>query len=212
MARKLSLLLTIASLFGLALAPGASAVGVGVGNHRVVSRPNHAATSATQGGSLIASPAACPGQEELAASAEAQEQTMRCMTEFARRQAGVGDLVDSQQLDLSAQEKSADVLDCDSFSHEACGREFSYWMRQNGYMSTPCWHVGENLAWGTGEYGTVRSIFRAWMSSPEHRHNILGDYSELGVNLATGDLEGEAGTHVWTEHFGSRCAEAPVSQ
>jgi uncharacterized protein YkwD len=202
-ARKLSLLLTIGSLFSLALASGALAAGVG--NHRAVSRPHPAPTSVSQGGSLIASPSACPGQEDLAAGASAQEQTMRCMTDFARVQAGIGSLSDSQQLDLSAQEKSADVLGCDSFSHEACGREFSYWMRQSGYMSSSCWHVGENLAWGAGEYGTVRSIFRAWMRSPEHRHNILGDYSEMGIDLATGDLEGETGTHVWTEHFGSHC-------
>jgi len=156
------------------------------------------------GASLIAPAAACPDQTG-AASPAAQEQAMRCMTDFARSRAGLGELADSPQLDLSAEDKGADVLRCDSFSHTACGREFTYWIQQAGYLSEACWHVGENLAWGIGAYGTVRSIFRAWMRSPEHRRNILGDYEALGLNRQLGELEGQADTVVWTAHFGSHC-------
>jgi len=208
MARRLALTLAIVSLLALDQAPGASALGIA--NHRAVARANPAASSGSGGGgALIAPVTACPGGDDLEAPAEAQQQTMRCMTGFARAHAGLNVLADSGQLDLSAQRKSADVIQCDSFSHEACGREFTYWMRQSGYMSSSCWHVGENLAWGSGEYGTVRAIFRAWMSSPEHRHNILGAYDELGVNLTIGELEGRVDTHVWTEHFGSHCGAQP---
>jgi uncharacterized protein YkwD len=154
--------------------------------------------------SLIAPVTTCRDQTK-AGSPTAQEQAMRCMTDFARSQAGLGALADSPQLDLSAEDKGADVLRCDSFSHTACGREFTYWMQQAGYLSETCWHVGENLAWGIGAYGTVRSIFRAWMRSPEHRHNILGDYEALGLNRQVGELEGQVGTVVWTAHFGSHC-------
>lgn len=154
--------------------------------------------------SLIAPAAACPDQTGAAPPA-AQEQAMRCMTDFARSRAGLGAVADSPQLDLSSEEKGADVLRCDSFSHTACGREFTYWMQQAGYLSETCWHVGENLAWGVGSYGTVRSIFRAWMRSPEHRHNILGDYEALGLNRQVGELEGQADTVLWTAHFGSHC-------
>jgi uncharacterized protein YkwD len=154
--------------------------------------------------SLIAPAAACPNQTG-AASPAAQEQAMRCMTDFARAQIGLSALGDSPQLDLSSEDKGADVLRCDSFSHTACGREFTYWMQQAGYLSETCWHVGENLAWGVGAYGTVRSIFRAWMRSPEHRHNILGDYEALGLSRQMGELEGQADTVVWTAHFGSHC-------
>lgn len=155
---------------------------------------------------LVAPAGACPNQ--TAASPAAQEQAMRCMTDFARARAGLGALADSPQLDLSSLDKGADVLRCDSFSHTACDREFTYWMREAGYMSEPCWRVGENLAWGTGTYGTVRSIFRAWMRSPEHRRNILGDYEALGLNRQVGELEGQANTVVWTAHFGSHCGAA----
>jgi uncharacterized protein YkwD len=130
---------------------------------------------------------------------------MRCLTDFARTRAGLSALADSPQLDLSAADKGADVLRCDSFSHTACGREFTYWMREAGYMSEACWRVGENLAWGTGIYGSVRSIFQAWMRSPEHRRNILGDYEALGLSRQVGVLEGHANTVLWTAHFGSHC-------
>jgi uncharacterized protein YkwD len=182
-ARKLLSLLAVASLAALAIASPAAA----------------------SGGRLIAPQSACPGQERLDASAEAQEATMLCMVGFARVQAGLTQLATDEALEQSAADKGDDILRCDSFSHFACGREFTYWMRQTGYISSSCWRVGENLAWGTGEYGTVRSIFRAWMASPGHRANILDDFSQIGINLRVGTLAGQAGTHVWTEHFGSHC-------
>ncbi len=160
------------------------------------------------GASLIAPAAACPNQTDASAPLPVQEQAMRCMTDFARDGVGLGALADSAQLDLSSQAKGTDVLRCNSFSHTACGREFAFWMRQAGYLSESCWRVGENLAWGTGAYGTVRSIFRAWMRSPEHRQNILGDYEALGLNRQVGELEGQANTVVWTAHFGSHCGAA----
>ncbi len=130
---------------------------------------------------------------------------MRCMTDFARARAGLNTLADSPQLDLSSEEKGSDVLSCDSFSHTACDREFTYWMREAGYMSEACWRVGENLAWGVDAYGTVRSIFRAWLRSPEHRQNILGDYEAVGLSRQMGVLEGHAYAVIWTAHFGSHC-------
>jgi len=163
-----------------------------------------AATPASAAG-LIAPAEACPEQESRDASAAAQEGTMLCMVNFARAQSGEGGLEATTELAESAREKAGDILACDSFSHNACGREFSYWMRQSGYTSAPCWRVGENLAWGSGEYGTVRSIFRAWMRSPEHRANILGDFTQTGIELRTGVLAGSPGTKVWAQHFGSRC-------
>ena len=163
------------------------------------------AIAPSAGASLVAPSAACPNQTSSTASPATQEQAMRCLTDFARTHAGLSALADSSQLDLSAEDKGADVLRCDSFSHTACGREFTYWMREAGYMSEACWRVGENLAWGVGSYGTVRSIFRAWLRSPEHRQNILGDYEAMGISRQVGTLEGHPGTVVWTAHFGSHC-------
>ncbi len=154
---------------------------------------------------LMAPVSVCPNQEGLDAPVATQEQAMRCMTNYARRQTGLASLLAAPSLDLSAEDKSLDIIRCNSFSHEACGRSFTYWMQRAGYMRAKCWRAGENLAWGTEELGTVRSIFRALLNSTEHRKNILGNYRQLGIGLEVGTLESYSEAHVWTQHFGSHC-------
>ena len=67
------------------------------------------------------------------------------------------------------------------------------------------WALGENLAWGTGSYGTPRGAVDAWMASPGHRANILARaYRELGVGIALGvPVSDDAGT-TYTVDFGVR--------
>ncbi len=160
---------------------------------------------------LIAPASVCPNQDQLDSPVALQEQEMRCMTDFARHRAGLVGLADSPLLDRSAEDKASDILRCGEFSHTACGRSFTYWMQRVGYIPARCWRVGENLAWGSGDLGTVGAIFRAWIHSPEHRANILGRYTQIGVGLEVGRLEGHADAHVWTQHFGSHCAPIPAS-
>lgn len=126
---------------------------------------------------------------------------MLCLVNFARRGAGRPALVGTAGFHLAAVHKSADVLRCDEFSHEACGREFAYWVER----FTDCRSVAENIAWGTGSLGGVREIFEAWMHSPGHRENILGPYRQTGIALRIGTLEGNSGAHVWSQDFGAEC-------
>jgi uncharacterized protein YkwD len=158
---------------------------------------------------LVAPTSVCLHQTDLSQPAGVQEQAMRCMTNFARQHTGLGDLGNAASLDHSAVRKTDDVLRCDAFSHYACGRQFTYWMQRSGYLAARCWRAGENLAWGTGDLGSVRQIFVAWLHSPEHRANLLGRYSQIGVALSVGNLEGHSGAHVWTQEFGSHCGAAP---
>jgi uncharacterized protein YkwD len=155
--------------------------------------------------SLVAPPSTCPDQNDLGDSPAVQEQAMRCMTNFARAHDGLGEFGNVASLDRSAVRKNSDILRCDSFSHYACGRHFTYWMQRSGYLAARCWRAGENIAWGTGRSGTVRSIFVAWLHSPEHRANMLGHFSQLGIALTVGSLEGHREAHVWTQDFGSHC-------
>jgi uncharacterized protein YkwD len=154
---------------------------------------------------LVAPTSACPNQTDLGDSTAVQEQAMRCMTNFARAHDGLGQFGNATSLDHSAIRKTDDILRCDSFSHYACGRRFTYWMQRSGYLSASCWRAGENIAWGTESDGTVRSIFVAWLHSPEHRANLLGRYSQIGIALSVGTLEGHRDAHVWTQDFGSHC-------
>lgn len=163
-----------------------------------------AGTASAARTSIVAPASSCP-QVSLDAGAQAQKEAMLCLTNYAREKVGLGPLEASPQLEESAADKGADVLACNSFSHTACGREFTYWMQATGYLSTECWRVGENLAWGASEYGAVTSIFRAWLRSPTHRANILGDYAQIGINLQIGPLNGRKNVHVWTQHFGLQC-------
>ncbi|HEX3239273.1 MAG TPA: CAP domain-containing protein [Solirubrobacterales bacterium] len=162
------------------------------------------------GGSLVAPLSACPGQTKLDAAVASQERTMLCMANYARAQVGAAPLETTPSLEESAREKAGDILRCDSFSHFACGREFTYWIRASGYLSAACWRAGENLAFGNGSLGSVRSIFRAWLRSPEHRENVLGAYTQTGIDLTSGTLEGFSGTRVWTQHFGTHCEAPPT--
>lgn len=141
----------------------------------------------------------------LNAPVATQESAMRCLVDETRARYGLPTLTQSPALTQSAIDKGADLLRCNEFSHTACGREFTYWIDQSGYMAADCWRVGENLAWGVEDQGTVGSIFRAWMHSPAHRANILGSYEETGLDLRVGQLGGLSGVHIWTQHFGSHC-------
>jgi uncharacterized protein YkwD len=125
---------------------------------------------------LLALPAAsvaagCPGQGDANASAGVQERAMLCLVNKARTARGLSRFTAVGSLGRAAGRKSADILRCDEFSHEACGREFTYWIERSGYDACG---AAENIAYGTGSLGTPRSIFRAWMRSSGHRRNILG--------------------------------------
>lgn len=147
----------------------------------------------------------CPAGVGLDAPAAAQESAMLCLVGEARERRGLPPLARSETLQEAASAKAADILRCDEFSHTACGRPFTYWIEESGYMSARCWRAGENLAWGVGEEGTVSAIFRAWMHSPAHRANILGDFEETGIDLHVGQLGGLTGVNLWTQHFGTHC-------
>lgn len=157
----------------------------------------HAGTAATPTASRVG----CPGQGNGSAAAAAQERAMLCLVNRARGARGLAPLAAQGALTRAADRKSGDILRCNEFSHEACGREFTYWMSYFGYQGCS---EGENIAWGSGRLGTPISIFRAWMHSQGHRENILGDYEDIGIGLRTGSLEGFSGAHVWTQEFGSR--------
>ena len=125
---------------------------------------------------------------------------------IAAQEAGLPKLADSRKLDGSADNKAADILRCNQFSHEACGRDFLFWFRRAGYLNSRCWWAGENLAWGSGSLGTVRSVMKAWLHSPSHRENLLGaEYDEFGISLRIGALGGSSSAHLWVNHFGHHC-------
>lgn len=181
---RLTLAFALVAALGLVLAAGASAR----------SYAFHAGE--------VAPAAVCPGQQVVGLSAEEQVGVMFCLTNYARSFNGLAPLSHSRQLGMAAADKSSDILGCDEFSHEACGRPFTFWDKRYGYLKG-CWKAAENIAWGTGSYATVGEIFTAWLQSPGHHANILGPYREIGIGVQVGNLEGNEGAAVWTQDFGS---------
>lgn len=154
---------------------------------------------------LLASPTACPGQTDTRRSVDDQERTMRCMHNHVRSKRGLPHLSTRSGLTSAAGWKSADILRCQEFAHEACGRDTFYWTRRSGYASG-CWGAGENIAWGSGSLGSVRAVMSAWLHSDPHRHNMFkASYRDKGVGLVKGTFKGYPGAQVWTAQFGYRC-------
>lgn len=171
-------------------------------NARGISKGPRSQQSFSFSSEEVAPASTCPGQTATDLPAEEQTGVMLCMTNYARAAHGLAPLSLSRQLARAAEQKSSDILGCDEFSHEACGRPFQYWIQRYGYLKG-CWRAAENIAWGTGSYGTVGSIFTAWLESPEHHANILGPYREIGIGVREGEVEGNEGAAVWTQDFGS---------
>jgi uncharacterized protein YkwD len=159
-----------------------------------------AAALPTLGGVSTGTAAPCPYQGAAHASSSAQEKAMLCLVNRARESRGLAALSAPSSLARAADHKSADILRCDEFSHEACGREFTYWIEQVGYHGC---REGENIAYAGG--ATPRRIFKLWMNSSGHRENILGPYRDIGIGLRIGTLGEVHGAHVWTQEFGSPC-------
>ena len=65
--------------------------------------------------------------------------------------------------------------------------------------------VGENLAWGTGPYSAAKTVVQEWLTSPEHRANLLRPgFTRVGVGAAVGTFVGRTGATVVTADFAGR--------
>jgi uncharacterized protein YkwD len=129
---------------------------------------------------------------------------MVCMENYARAAKGRHALRVSKPLRVSATGKAHDIRRCQQLSHEACGREFTYWMGRVGFF-TGTWEVGEILADGGGRRGTVRGTMRAWLGSRTHREVLLHRRFDLvGVGLVRGRFRGYRHMRIWVSHLGDR--------
>jgi len=154
--------------------------------------------------SLIAPAKICPDRTARGSKAEINKalQSMLCLVSYARRTKGLRKYHVQRTLTWSSGHKARDILRC-GFSHSACGKPFDFWIRRSGYLGDGGWATGENIAWGSGNLGNVRSIFIAWMKSKGHREAILSSrFTDVGTGVVEGRFEGIRGARVWVLHFG----------
>ncbi len=102
-------------------------------------------------------------------------------------------LVAEPRLAAAARAQAADMATHKKMTHDGSdGSTLVDRVKRAGYNYLK---VGENVAEGQP---TVASVMDAWMNSPHHRENILGDFTEVGVARA----EADDGTWYWCVDFG----------
>ena len=95
----------------------------------------------------------------------------------------------NRRLGRAALKHARDMVERDYFSHTAPGGVsfVDRIMRADYVKPGEGWTLGENLAWGSYQLATPRSIVRSWMQSPGHRANILnGRFREIGIGVVRG--------------------------
>ena len=115
-----------------------------------------------------------------------------------RHDHGLAPLTPSVALRAAAREHSADMLTRGYFEHDAPGETFDHRIRR--HLASPL--VGEDIAWGTGSYGTPEGLVRLWMHSPTHRHIILmPSLHRIGLGVAFGTFKGAPDAVMATADF-----------
>lgn len=124
-------------------------------------------------------------------------------TNSTRASNGLVALQSNVVLSNSAQAKAEDMITNDYWSHTSpTGIEPWYFFQQAGYVYVS---AGENLAFG---FNTGFEVNEAWVNSPTHLANILGDYRDVGFGIASGpDYQGGENTVV-VAHYGKTANQA----
>ena len=155
--------------------------------------------------SLLAPSGTCPSADTLGLDATTAQSAMLCLTNFARAQSGLPPLRLNSTLSSAGQAKLAADLSCGEFSHTPCGQPFDSVFSAYVQGATS-YEIGENIAWGTGSFGTPRNTMNGWLHSDGHRENILtAAYAELGIGYLAGQsFQGYSGATLWSQEFGVR--------
>jgi uncharacterized protein YkwD len=98
-------------------------------------------------------------------------------------------------LRTAARSHSLDMLRHNYFAHgDFHGRMVAFHVRGPA--------AGENLAWGSGTYGTAATIVEEWLASPEHRANLLRPgFTRIGIGITQGTFQGTGGAAIVTADF-----------
>jgi uncharacterized protein YkwD len=150
--------------------------------------------------------------DQLNLDAPTAQLAMQCLTNYARAQQGLAPLQLNATLNAAGQAKLKSNVTCAEFSHTPCGQPFDAVFATYTQGATS-YQIGENIAWGTGSYGTPRQAMSGWLHSTGHRENILtAAYAELGIGyLPAQTFEGYAGATLWSQEFGVRTPSMSVA-
>jgi len=163
---------------------------------------------------LLAPSGTCgPAADQLGLDAATAQSAMQCLTNYARAQEGLAPLQLNATLNAAGQAKLKSNISCSEFSHTPCGQPFDT-VFSSYVEGATSYQIGENIAWGTGSYGTPRQAMNGWVHSAGHRENILtAAYAELGIGYLPGQtFQGYDGATLWSQEFGLRAHGATPAQ
>lgn len=128
--------------------------------------------------SNVASPMAAEKPEVLAQVVTTVDPMLEKINEI-RSEAGLSSLVEDRRLSLSAEAKAKDLVNRSYWSHDTPdGQSFSQLVYE---YSPDVSAVGENLA------KCYDDPVPAWVASPSHYENMMGDWKYWGGGSATDD-------------------------
>jgi uncharacterized protein YkwD len=146
---------------------------------------------------LVCVPAVSQASTRQAYSVSTESQVLVLLNGI-RHEHGLAALTGSIALRNAARSHTLDMLKRGYFEHNSPNEAFGTRIRR--YLESPL--VGENIAWGTGRYGTAKGIVTLWMHSAAHRHIILmGSLHRVGLGIATGTFKGAPGAVMTTADF-----------
>jgi uncharacterized protein YkwD len=165
---------------------------------------------ALSAGAEGASAARCKGADRPAAQmsgGKAAKLTL-CLLNKERAKRGLHTLDANRKATKAARSHNRLMVRKNCFDHECPGEpDLVGRLTHSGYLPCSCsWTVGENIAWGSGSYGSPRRIVAGWMGSPPHRDNILNPrFEHIGVAVERGDPgTGYPRTATYTTDFGAK--------
>ncbi|HET7044229.1 MAG TPA: CAP domain-containing protein [Gaiellaceae bacterium] len=131
-----------------------------------------------------------------ASSLTSAESSLLAQINRVRAAHGLRPLRYDARLARAARAHTQDMARKDYFAHGAFGSRMVRFHVEGPF-------VGENLAWGSGSYGTPRGIVTAWLHSPEHRRNLLhAGFRRVGVaEVDASSFQGADDARVVTADF-----------
>jgi uncharacterized protein YkwD len=114
----------------------------------------------------------------------------------ARAAHGLAPLQTDATLTRAARAHSLDMLRRGYFAHGNFGARVHAFGARARFL-------GENLAWGSGSYGSAAHVVRMWLASPDHRANLLRpSFTRVGLAAPVGAFAGLPSVTVVTVDFG----------
>ena len=152
--------------------------------------------------------AACANADKHPAQASVAELRTAtvCLVNVERRKHGRATPRANAGLALAGQRHARDMVQKRYFSHDSkSGADFKARIARTGYLGGNGAILGENLAWGSQDQATPRSIVESWMDSPGHRANILQPkFREIGIGIVRASPRGIDRAATYAAEFGRR--------